>query len=283
MGTVTSQEIDRFISNNVNTVAVAQVISNYATRTNAISNNVQDVSISVTGSTIDGPINVSQEIENFIDVEQLIDRANIAELTNDLQQVVSTELRDAIIRTTDGVEFLSTPGNQLLRDRVLSQVDNYTRQVVNTNRIDELLLSASNYQRGSLTVDQSTVSGPIVFNQRIQSNIMANNIVRDVVQVAIQNQDVQQLYTRADATLNTVNVSPLSQAGGITTWIFYIGAALVLIAGILIAFIIPATPKVKIVVAVIAIVIALILLVIGLVRANTMRTPVPTMVGKKKQ
>lgn len=293
MGNTTTQEIDRFISNNVNTTAISEVISSYATSTNSISNNVQDVSINVRGSTIEGPINVSQEIQSYIDVEQLLDRSNITELTNDIEQVVSTEIKDAIMRTTDGIEFLSNPLNQALRERVLSQIDNYTRQVVNTSRIDDLLLSASNYQKGNLVVDQSMVNGPIVFTQRIQSNMMASNIVRDVLAVSLQNRDVQQLYTVTDTTIQSENISPITTAvratgglfsGGITSWLFYIGAILVLIIGFLIAFFLPALPTIKIAIGVISFVIALVLLFIGLFISNRKAAVAVTPpVGKAKR
>jgi hypothetical protein len=285
MGQSQSQEIQRFVNNYVNTQAISEVISSYATETNAIVTNQQDmdVVIEATGD-ITGPVNLSQEIESIIDINQMIDRVDKDQLVNDLQRTISTELKDAIQRYTDGLELFSIPTNQRIRDDVLNSVDTYTRQVINTNTIDRMLLQASNYQSGRLRISAANISGPLVFSQRIQSNIIAQNLVQQVMERLLQNRDVVNLMTRAEGQIQSENVSPITEGvRGITgiigrninTWIFYILGAFVLIAGIIATFVFgyffPVKIWIAILIGVASLIIAGILFAVGFIQSRAAR------------
>lgn len=275
MGQSQSQEIERFINNNVNTTAIANVISNYATRTNAITTNVQDLCVNIVAQgDIDfgqQGFNASQEIESIINVDTLIDRANTVELVNELQRVVSTELKDSIERVTGGLEIFTIPSNQRLRDEVINNMDSYVSQVINASTLDEVLLSASNVQRGCYNFQAQNVRGPLVITQRIQSNIMAENIVRQVMDVALQNRDVQVISTQIEGQLRSENTAQIpnisSLFGGIA---FYIVGALFIIGGIILAYFLPATINAKIITAVFGIIIGIILIAIGFIRGRSL-------------
>lgn len=300
MGQRQSQEINNFVDTYVNTNAISEVISRYASRTNSVSTNVQDVAIRITAGEVTGPINVSQEIESYINVEQLINRANITELTNDLQQTVEEQLRGAILSSTDFLaDLFAIPANQQIRQEVLNNLSTYVSNVINTDTIDELLLSSSNYQKGNLVIDASTISGPITFTQRIQSNIMAENIVEQVIQNALQNREVVQLATRIEAQEERQATAPLSdiargigqgaaafgaQAGAgvaaLTSNVLNIGLIIVgiiiLIVGIVLAVFLKVNPAIKWTLVIVAVVLALIIGGIGVFRLVATRTAVRT-------
>lgn len=284
MGQGQSQEIDNFVNNQVNTNAISDVIANYATRTNAISTNSQDVAIGIKNSTTQG-VSIMQNIKSYINVEQLIDRADKTQLVNDLQKTVTTELTDAIDRWTDGLDIASKPSLQAAKNRVLNQLGTYINQTINTSTIDDLLLSSSNYQKGVLTIDTSEIKGPLVFTQDIQSNIMAANIVKQVIDRMVQNKDVQALSTAAKTNLTSESVSPVTTAvnaaagiigKNINAWIFYIIGIIVLVLGIIIAVVIgymmPTKIWLAIIIGVTALVIAVILFIIGFVQSRASST-----------
>ncbi len=278
----TRQEIDQFIANYVDTNIISEVISTYASRTDAISTNTQDIAIKITGSTIGGPINISQKIESYIDVEKVLDIANKAQLTNDLQEVLTTTLEDAIARATDGLELFSRPENQQLREQVINQIGTYVRNTVNESTIDDVLLSSSNYQKGNLVIDASMIQGPLVWTQEIQSNIMASNLARKVLDVAVQNQDVKRLATLAKAEVETENKTPITTAvegvtstlqglvqgfgSKIVSWILYAIAGFILLIGIILALALPIPMGGKIAIIIVAIIIAMGLILWGLAR-----------------
>lgn len=285
MGQAQSQEINNFISNYVNTNVISEVISRYATRTNAVSTNIQDVAIRITSGEITGSINVSQEIESYINVEQLIKQANTTELTNDLQHAVEETLHSAIINSTDFLaDLFAIPANQAIRQDVLNNLSTYVRNVINTDTIDELLLASSNYQTGQLVIDARMIHGPITFTQKIQSNIMANNIVQQVIQNALNNKQVQQLAAVIKAEEERQSTAPLSDIGrgigqgastlganlgGIGRNIVNIGliivALIILIIAIVVALILKVRPSIKALIIGGAVLVALILGGIGIV------------------
>lgn len=284
----TRQEIDQFIGNYVDTSAISEVISTYAARTNAISSNVQDIALRITGSTIGGPINLSQKIESYIDVEQMLDLANKAQLTNDLQEVLTTTLQDAISRATDGLELFSRPENQQLREQVINQIGTYVRNTVNEETIDDLMLSSSNYQKGNLVIDASQIQGPLVWTQDIQSNIMASNMASKVLDVAVRNTDVKRLANLATAEVQTENKTPITTAvEGVTTgiqglvqgfgskilsWVLYAAAAIILIIGIILAIALRIPMAGKVTIAIVAIVIAIALFIWGYIQSRKLAT-----------
>lgn len=266
MGANQSQVIENFINNYVNTNVVSEVISKYASETNAINDNVQDIAIQLTGST-SGPINVKQKIESVIDVEQMISRMDKVEVVNDLQRAISNSMKDAIMSSTDGLaDLFASPSNQVIRDKVLNNINTYVSNVINTSTIDNLLLRASNYQKGNLVIDSSTIDGPIEWSQEIQSNIMGQNLIEKVTESMLQNNDVTQLTNIVETKEESKRETPISAAiadglkdvlGGLKYMWIIILAIIVFIVGILIAVFVPATPKVKIIIGVVAVVVAI--------------------------
>lgn len=292
MGQQQSQEIQRLVSNNVNTTAIANVISNYATRTNAVVTNTQDMCVNIVATgDIDfgeGGFTASQEIESLIDIQTLIDRSDKDQLVNDLQRVVSTELKDAISRVTGGLDIFETPNNQRIRDDVLNNIDTYVNQTINTQTLDEVLLSASNVQRGCYNISANNIRGPLVFSQRIQSNIMANNIVQQVMERAIQNTEVQEFAARAEAEIQSENKAEVPNVsglvgglfgGGFGTWLFYILGALSIVGGLVLAYFLPFDIRAKVITAIIGILLGVVLIVVGIIRSRASAAP---RVGKSK-
>lgn len=270
MGQRQSQEIDNFVRNNLNTTAITEVISNYATETNAVSTNVQagDVLIRAPGG-ITGNITFRQNIVSYIDMLQLVDQADKTQLTNDLQSAVSNSLENSLRRFTDGLAVFSNPTNQAIKNRVIDEIDTYVNQVINTNTLNSVLLNASNYQQGSLVIDTSQLTGDVDFTQEIQSDIIARNLVKQVIERAITNKSVQELLNLVESRAETEEVSPITTAvktlgsagiGGIITIVIGVIIAIVaVIAGLLI----PAPSKAKFVVPIIGIVIGVILVIVG--------------------
>ena len=288
MGQQQSQLIQNFINNNVNTTAIANVISNYATRTNAVTTNTQDLCVNIVATgDIDfgeGGFTASQEIESLIDVQSMVDRADKDQLVNDLQRTLSTELKDSIERTTGGLDIFEIPANQQLRNDVINNLDSYVSQTINTQTLDEVLLSASNVQRGCYNFSAENIRGPVVITQRIQSNIMANNLVKQVMDRALENREVLELATRAEGQLvseNTAEIPSLGGllGGGIGTWLFYIGGAIVIVLSIVLAYFLPVSIKVKVIIGIIGILLGIALIIVGIVRSRASAKP---KVGKKQ-
>lgn len=278
MGQRQSQEIERFITNNVNTTAIANVISSYATRTNAITTNIQDLCVRIvaTGDIDFGQqgFTASQEIDSLIDVQVMVDRADRDELVNDLQRVITTELTDAIERTTGGLDIFELPANQRLRTDVINNLSNYVNQVVNIQTLDEVLLSASNVQRGCYEFSAENVRGPLVITQRIQSNIMADNLVRQVMERALANREIQDISTQQQGQLTSENTTQIGNllGGSIGTLLFYGIGALAIIIGIVLAYFLPVSIKGKVVVGVLGLLIGITFIIVGIIRSRT--TPV---------
>lgn len=239
MGLTQSQELQQYISSYVDTSAVSQVISSYATRTNAIVTNAQDMDVVIEAGTISGPINLEQEIESVIDVQQMVDRSDTNRLVNDLQTSLTQSLDGALSRMTEGLDILSKPTNQDLVQRVSNDIHTSIQNTINTQTLDEILLSASNIQKGRLHISANTIAGPITFSQRIQANIMAQNLVKQVVSNLVQNKDIKDLSTILNGHVEIVEKSPISSLLNLSKWIKIIGGVLLLLVGILLVLLLP--------------------------------------------
>lgn len=213
MGNSTSQSIERFLTNDVNNTSIQQVIQRYATETNAVSTNTQNLRWTLNaGGNINLNANVQQLITSYIDVQQIVDRADKTALVDDLRVAVTSTLDDALTKTTDGLAgFLQNPSNQTLVSDVRNRISTYVNQTINTNTIDQLLLSSSNVQNGILDLTAAQdINGDIQWNQNIQSSIMAQNIVRQVVDNSLQNTQVQELVTKVTGRGDVVEESPIT-------------------------------------------------------------------------
>jgi len=239
MGLTQSQELQQYISSYVDTNVVSQVISSYATRTNAIVTNTQDMDVVIEAGTISAPINLEQEIESVIDVQQMVDRADTNRLVNDLQTSITQALDGALARMTEGLDILSKPTNQELVQRVTNDIRTSVQNTINTQTLDEMLLSASNYQRGRLHISADTISGPLTFSQRIQSNIMAENLVKQVVNNLVQNRDIKDLSTALKGQVETIEKSPIASLLNLGKWVKIIGGVLLLLVGVLLVLLLP--------------------------------------------
>jgi hypothetical protein len=213
MGNSTSQSIQRFLSNDVNSSVVQQVIQRYATETSAVSTNTQALKWTLNaGRTINLNANVRQLITSYIDVQNIIDRSDKTALVDDLRTAVTTTLDDALNKATDGLAgFLQNPSNQTLVSDVRNNISTYVNQTINTSTIDQLLLSSSNIQNGVLDLTAGEdINGNLQWNQTIQSEVMATNIIKQVVDNALQNTQVQDLVTKASGNLTVVEKSPIT-------------------------------------------------------------------------
>jgi len=266
MGVSQSQEVSRFISNNVNTSAISNIISQYATETNAIVTNIQDLCVNIVASgNIDfgpGGFTGSQEIESMIDIQSLIDRVDKDKLTNDLQRTISTELRSALDRTSSVLDIFSIPSNQRVREEIIQNLNNYVNQTINTQTIDQVLINASNIQRGCYNFTANNVTGSINITQKIQADTMASNMVKQVIERAIENKEIQTVNTVSDTTLTAKNT-------GLGSIIWYIIGGLVILAAIIIPFIIPSKTTIKILIAAIGIVVGIAIIGIGIFLARS--------------
>lgn len=266
MGVSQSQEVSRFISNNVNTSAISNIISQYATETNAIVTNIQDLCVNIVASgNIDfgpGGFTGSQEIESMIDIQSLIDRVDKDKLTNDLQRTISTELRSALDRTSSVLDIFSIPSNQRVREEIIQNLNNYVNQTINTQTIDQVLINASNIQRGCYNFTADNVTGSINITQKIQADTMASNMIKQVIERAIENKEIQTVNTVSDTTLTAKNT-------GLGSIIWYIIGGLVILAAIIIPFIIPSKTTIKILIAAIGIVVGIAIIGIGIFLARS--------------
>lgn len=246
-----------------------------------MSTNSQDVNIVITAKDVGAPINISQEIQSHINVNQLLDRSNKNQLVNDLQNVVENSLRDAILTSTDFLaDLFAIPANQKIRQDVLNNLSTYVRNTINLSTVDQLLLSSSNYQKGSLTITSDYLTGPITFNQKIQSNIMADNIVKDVIDNAIQNREVQQLVNLTENQIEREATAPLSDISrGVGAGVAAFGAnagskiwayaliiigVIILIVGIIVGIVAPTKPGAKGAIIAVSVIIALVLIGVGI-------------------
>jgi hypothetical protein len=278
MGVSQSQEVSRFISNNVNTSAISNIISQYATETNAIVTNVQDLCVNITASgNIDfgqGGFTGTQEIQSMIDIQTLIDRVDREKLVNDLQTTVSNELKSALDRTSSVLDIFSIPSNQRLREEIIQNLNMYVNQTINLQTIDQVLINASNIQNGCYNFVATNITGPITITQKIQADTMASNIIKQVVDRAIENKEFQAVTTTSETTLTAKNT-------GIGSIIWYIIGGLVLLAAIVIPFLIPSKTSVKILIAAIGIVVGIVIIGIGIFLARS-KSQQQQRVGKKK-
>lgn len=271
MGQTQSQEIDRFISDNINTTAIASVISNYSTRTNATVVNTQDLCVNIvaTGDIDFGSgFSAIQRIDSMINVETLIDRVDKDSITNDLQRSISNELKESLssIGTTG---IWNIPSNQRIRDDIITNINTYVSQVINTNTLDEVLLSSSNVQNGCYTFQATNVRGPIVITQEIQATTMADNMVKQVLERALENRDIQLVDTSISTDVQGVGDSG---SGGIGSLLFYIAAAIVIVLSIVVAYLVPLGIKPRVAIVTLGVITGIVLVVIGIVKGRASTT-----------
>lgn len=265
MGQAQSQEIDRFISDNINTTAIASVISNYSTRTNATVVNTQDLCVNIvaTGDIDFGSgFSAIQRIDSMINVETLIDRVDKDSITNDLQRSISNELKESLssIGTTG---IWNIPSNQRIRDDIITNINTYVSQVINTNTLDEVLLSSSNVQDGCYTFRATNIRGPIVITQEIQATTMADNMVKQVLESALENRDIQLV----DTSIST-DVQGVGDSGGGGSLLFYIAAAIIIILSIVVAYLVPLGIKPRVAIVTLGVITGIVLVVIGIVKGR---------------
>lgn len=277
MGNKQSQLIQNFISNNVNTTAISSIISKYATNTQAVVTNTQDlcVNIAATGDIDFGPggFTASQRIDSLINVETLIDRVNKQELVNELQKAVTTELRDAIERVTTGLDIFEIPTNQEIRNDLITNMGTYVNSVINTSTIDELLLSATNYQKGCYNFTATNIRGPVVITQDIQSSVMGKNIVKQVMDNALRNKDIQELSQKVEEEIQSENkgiIPGLKLPSLSSSWIFYAFGALILVGAIILAILLPIGVAFKVILGALGFFLGAGLIAIGASRSGKM-------------
>jgi len=241
MGNSVSQSIERFLQNDISSTVVQNVISRYASETSAVSTNVNKIEIVIgdeNTSTVDLTASIQQRIESYINVNQMIDRANTANLTNDLAQAVTNTINDGIKKVTDGIAgFLTNPSYQKLSSTVINNMSSYVSQTVNTTTVDTLILSSSNFNDNRLVIMGKDIKANINFTQEIQAKIMAQNIIKQVTDNVLKNSEVQQLANDIQGQLDANEKSPITTIANAASS-FLNPRALILIATIAIGVII---------------------------------------------
>jgi hypothetical protein len=241
MGNSVSQSIERFLQNDISSTFVQNVISRYASETSAVSTDVNKIDIVIgdeNTSTVDLTASIQQRIESYINVNQMIDRANKANLTNDLAQAVTNTINDGIKKVTDGIAgFLTNPSYQKLSSTVINNMSSYVSQTINTTTVDTLILSSSNFNDNRLVIMGKDIKANINFTQEIQAKIMAQNIIKQVADNVLKNSEVQQLANDIQGQLDANEKSPITTIANAASS-FLNPRALILIATIAIGVII---------------------------------------------
>jgi hypothetical protein len=241
MGNSVSQSIDTFLKNDVSSTVVQNVISRYASETSAISTNTNNIDIVIGdehSNTVNVNASIQQRIESYINVNQMIDRANKTNLTNDLVQAVSSTINEGIKKVTDGIAgLLTNPSYQKLSNTVANNMSSYVASTINTTTVDTLILSSSNFNNNKLVISGKDITANINFTQEIQAKIMAENIIKQVADNLIKNSDVQQLANDIKGQLDANEKSPVSTLANAAAS-FLNPRALILIATIAIGVII---------------------------------------------
>lgn len=260
MGQTQSQEINTFVDNYVNSTSLSDIISRYASTTNAISNNTQKFYLDLNARDISGNVKVFQTIASIIDMQQLVDRANTTQLTNDIQQAVTSELEDAVKRITDGLgDLFATPTNQQIRDSVINNMSTYVRNAITVDDVNDLLLSSNNVQEQRIVITARDITGDLAFDQKIQANITAKNVIETTINNILQNKDVQQLANIVKPKIESESESAISKGitsifrGGI---LWSILTVIILIVGIILAIALKIPTIWKIVIIVITLILA---------------------------
>lgn len=274
MGQRQSQLVSNFLSNNISSTNISQVIQNYATSTNAVSTNTQNLNVSIQAGNIlpTSTINVKQRIQSYINVNNLVDRTNTTELTASLQQAATNDISSSLTRITDGLadilpNLFAGESKQEFITNIQNNLSTYVNQVVNESTVDELLLSSSNVQNGTIVLNAQDIAGNLNFTQEIQSEVMGENIVKAITNVILASDQVQQLENNVQSTATDVAESPITSLtkGGAGTLVLIIGAIiglLFIIAGAVVAF---AGPSLFLIPPKTAIIIGAIVAVIGLI------------------
>lgn len=258
MGQTQSQEINTFVDNYVNSTSLSEVISRYAQTTNAINNNTQKFYLDLNARDISGNVKVFQTIASIIDMQQLVNRSNTTQLTNDIQQAVSSELESAVKRLTDGLgDLFAIPTNQQIRESVINNMSTYVRNAITVDDVNDLLLSSNNVQEQRVVITARDITGDLTFDQKIQANITAKNVIETTINNILQNTDVQQLANIVKPKIESESESVISKGitsifqGGIL-WIIL--AVIILIIGIVLAIILKIPTIWKIIIIVITLI-----------------------------
>lgn len=279
MGGVQSQQVQNFLTNDVNLSVIQSVIQRYASQTDAVVKGEQGLRVVVTAKNItNNNFTLRQSISSYINVDQLVSRANNTELSNDLQSAVQSTLSNALDKYVDSIAgFLSSSSNQQLVNDVRNSLSTYVSQTINQSTVDNLLLSSSNVQNGVLEFRaEDLISGnTVVWDQSIQANLMAKNIIESVVSNALSNKQVQQLGTDVKNTVTSKETNPVSdivRAGAkllnprsIILIAALIIGVIVAIVAVVAAFMVPLTPKLRLVVAGAGVVLGIIIAVCGII------------------
>lgn len=168
----------------------------------------------------------------------MIDRANTANLSNDLAQAVTNTINDGIKKVTDGIAgFLTNPSYQKLSSTVINNMSSYVSQTINTTTVDTLILSSSNFNDNRLVIMGKDIKANINFTQEIQAKIMAQNIIKQVTDNILKNSEVQQLANDIQGQLDANEKSPITTLANAASS-FLNPRALILIATIAIGVII---------------------------------------------
>lgn len=209
MGQNQSQIVDTFIENYVNTSLVSDIISRYATETQSINTNVQNMMLDIDARDIRGDVRAFQKIASIIDVDNMVDRANMVDLTNDIQDAVATELKTAIERVSESFSGLfNTPTNQEIKNRAIAQVDTYVRNNITTDIMDELLIASNNVQDQVVKIKARDITGDLTFDQNIQADIMATNIIESVTDSMVENKAITDLMAAVQSEATSKSTVP---------------------------------------------------------------------------
>lgn len=248
MGQNQSQVVENFVKNYTNSSFLSEVISRHASNTNSIMRNVQNMDLNIDVGNIGGDVRVFQRIDSLIDMDNLVSRDNRTQLTNDIQNALSNELQTGIERMSEAFSGLfNTPTNQAILNNAINSVDTYVRNNVTNDTIDELLLSANNVQGQKVNLTARDITGDLTFDQRIQADIVARNLVESVTESIIGNTELTTLT-------NTVRSDIVSQEKVPSI----LGIATPLIIGLILAIILMIfIPRGKVVVGILTIILAI--------------------------
>lgn len=256
MGGVQSQIVRNFLSNTVNMDVIQTVINKFASETKAVTKGEQGLKFTMeAGTNISGNyIVVNQRITSYINLEQLISKSNTTQLTDELKTSVTTTLQTALDKYVDSIAgFLTSSGNQEIVNNVRNSISTYVNQTISNETVSDLLLSSSNVQNGVLIMKagEGIYNNTVIWNQQIQADIMAKNIIEDVVNNALKNTQVQDLGTAIENKVTSKEVSPISsllKPRSIILIASLIIGVILAILGIVAAVILTVPPKMKMVI-----------------------------------
>lgn len=248
MGQTQSQVAENFIKNYTNTSFLSDVISRHASSTNSIMRNVQNMNLNIDARDIGGDVRVFQRIDSLIDMNNLVSRDNRTQLTNDIQNAISNELQTGIQRMSEAFSGLfNTPTNQAILNNAINSIDTYVSNTVTNDTIDELLLSADNVQGQMVNLTARDITGDLTFDQRIQADIVARNLIESVTESIIGNKELTTLTNTVKSDITSQDRVPS-----------ILGIAAPLVIGLILAIILMIfIPRGKVVVGILTVILAI--------------------------